>query len=1003
MSKKALKHLVTLAVLLSLFTGIASADLVGHWRFDEVSGTIASDSSRYGNHGTLEGDPQWVAGVLGNAFEGDGNGDYVRVPHSDSLDISAAATVAMWLYGGAPPDQPLCKGSGGGAWVASYSFRLDDAGGRQRQINFRGRVGTNADALNSATTIPDGEWTHVAITFDVSAPGDNQKIYINGQLDIESRSENPLSTNTDDLLIGADAYGTTRWHFQGMLDDVRIYNEALPGAKIPAIMKGQAEELASGPGPEGGVDDVPRHVVLNWTPGKFVVQHAVYWGTSFSDVNEAGFDEAVSVQDASTYDLGILDFGQSYYWRVDEVNGAPDNTVFKGDVWSFTVEPFSIPVDMITVTASSSHAANMGPENTINGVGLNELDQHSTEGTEMWLSGMGDATPSIQYEFDKPYKLHELWVWNSNQLIEAFVGLGAKDVTLEYSTDGVDWMTLEDARQFAQALGNASYTANTIVDLDGVLAKFVRITINAGYGMLPQHGLSEVRFYYIPTFVRAPQPADGDTTQGANVELNWRAGREAASHQVYLGTDAEDLPLVATTSASRHTANGLAYDTTYFWQVVEINEAEIPSAYAGEVWSFSTPTHGTVDGFDQYDDDCNRIFFAWDDGLGHNGGTEIEGCDVPASNGNGGGSIVGNNTAPFAERTIVAAGTQSLPFNYDNTFGQSEATLTLDGQDWTASGVQSLSLNFYGTVGNTGQLYVKINNAKVAYTDDPVNIARTEWQAWIIDLAQVGGNLQNVTSLTVGVDGANAAGMLYIDEIGLYPRTAEYLTPVDPGHASLAGHWSFDEAVGDVAADVSGNGNDGTLVGAGWDTGQTGSAMVFDGLSSYVDIPAAAWNTIEQQATVAVWMYVDSSISQNPFTMAAFQDPANGQTRVFSTHVLWGNTLYLDTGGDTGGYDRINKVAQANDYADAWIHWAFTKNAQTGEQKIYRNGVLWHSGTGMTRTMTGVTVFILGANAAATGEFWNGSMDDLRLYSQELSQEEILWLAGRTTPVVKPF
>jgi hypothetical protein len=150
-------------------------------------------------------------------------------------------------------------------------------------------------------------------------------------------------------------------------------------------------------------------------------------------------------------------------------------------------------------------------------------------------------------------------------------------------------------------------------------------------------------------------------------------------------------------------------------------------------------------------------------------------------------------------------------------------------------------------------------------------------------------------------------------------------------------------------------------------------------------------------------MYVDSSIAQTPFTIAAFQDPTDGQTRVFSTHVLWDNTLYLDTGGSTSGYDRISKAAQANDYADAWIHWAFTKNAESGEQKIYRNGTLWHSGTGLTRPMTGVTVFILGANAATTGEFWNGSMDDLRLYSTELSPEEILWLAGRTTPVVSAF
>ena len=78
-------------------------------------------------------------------------------------------------------------------------------------------------------------------------------------------------------------------------------------------------------------------------------------------------------------------------------------------------------------------------------------------------------------------------------------------------------------------------------------------------------------------------------------------------------------------------------------------------------------------------------------------------------------------------------------------------------------------------------------------------------------------------------------------------------------------------------------------------------------------------------------------------------------------------------------------------------------NAETGEQKIYRNGILWHSGTGLTRTMTGVTAFTLGSRTDHSAEFWNGSMDDFRLYNQELSQEEILWLAGITDAIHDPF
>jgi hypothetical protein len=526
-------------------------------------------------------------------------------------------------------------------------------------------------------------------------------------------------------------------------------------------------ELGSHPNPEHGAVDVPLGLILTWDAGDYAVTHDVYFGTSYVDVNDATTPDSAGQSDM-IYDPGPLDYGQTYYWRVDEVNGAPDNTVFKGEVWNFQIEPFSIPVEGISVTASSSNSDLMGPEKTIDGSGLNELDQHSTVATDMWLSAAGPA-PWIQYEFDKVYKLDQLLVWNSNQLVESFLGLGAKDVTIETSVDGAAWTALEGPIVFSQGTSMDDYAANTSVDFAGTMAQYVKITINAGYGMIPQYGLSEVRFLAIPTSAREPEPADGTTTDTADVVLDWRAGREAVSNEVYLGTDAANLDLVGTTGDSSFAAGILDYGTSYYWSVTSINEAETPSAYAGTVWSFTLPEYGVVDDFEQYDNQCNRIFFAWEDGLGHNGGTEIEGCDEPASNGNGGGSIVGNDQAPFAEKSIVNVDSkQSMPLNYDNSFGPSEATLTIPGQDWSAGGVTSLSLFFYGEADNSGQLYVKINNTKVAYSGDAADIAQAQWLQWNIDLSSVAG-LQNVTALTIGVDGASAAGMLYIDDIRLSP------------------------------------------------------------------------------------------------------------------------------------------------------------------------------------------------------------------------------------------
>jgi len=94
---------------------------------------------------------------------------------------------------------------------------------------------------------------------------------------------------------------------------------------------------AAGPSPADESTDVPRDVILGWSPGETAAAHDVYLGTVFDDVNDADRSDPRSVlarqgQIATTYDAGRLDFGQTYYWRIDEVNAPPDSTISKGDV-----------------------------------------------------------------------------------------------------------------------------------------------------------------------------------------------------------------------------------------------------------------------------------------------------------------------------------------------------------------------------------------------------------------------------------------------------------------------------------------------------------------------------------------------------------------------------------------------------------------------------------------------------------------------------------------------
>ncbi len=104
---------------------------------------------------------------------------------------------------------------------------------------------------------------------------------------------------------------------------------------------------ASLPSPVDGADEVARDVTLGWKRGISAESHNVYFGVDVNDVAEASVDEprgVLKIQNLglSTYDPGILDYGQTYYWRVDEVNDAEPDSPWKGEVWNFTTANYIV-------------------------------------------------------------------------------------------------------------------------------------------------------------------------------------------------------------------------------------------------------------------------------------------------------------------------------------------------------------------------------------------------------------------------------------------------------------------------------------------------------------------------------------------------------------------------------------------------------------------------------------------------------------------------------------
>ncbi len=147
----------------------------------------------------------------------------------------------------------------------------------------------------------------------------------------------------------------------------------LSNAILYMLGKPVVEGLATDPKPATDQTDVPADVTLTWTAGQFAQTHDVYVGLSLADVNNASRTNPLGVlasqgQSAGSFAPANLQYGQTYYWRVDEVNAPPSTRIVKGEIWSFTVEPLGYPITNVTATASSSQPG-MGPENTVNGSG----------------------------------------------------------------------------------------------------------------------------------------------------------------------------------------------------------------------------------------------------------------------------------------------------------------------------------------------------------------------------------------------------------------------------------------------------------------------------------------------------------------------------------------------------------------------------------------------------------------------------------------------------------
>jgi hypothetical protein len=287
-------------------------------------------------------------------------------------------------------------------------------------------------------------------------------------------------------------------------------------------------------------------------------------------------------------------------------------------------------------------------------------------------------------------------------------------------------------------------------------------------------GKTTVRGSSNSPFARFPSPATNAAGVQPYVVLAWTPGDFAATHDIYLGTDFNNVanantstPEIYQTSqprdANTYSPVGLQFGKTYYWRIDEVNDANV---WKGLVWQFTTNSYITLDNFESYADTAS-LLTSWKDG-----------------------SDLTSGSTTTLSTTIGHDQNHSLVFDYNNTgIGSkpyfSEVSSTSFYHNWSIASIAAIDLWYKGSAGNASeQMYIAFENQGsspvVVINPDPNAAKAADWQVWRIALRDVAGiNFADVNKIYVGFGNrsnpqAGGCGVVYIDDIQLHPRRCLY-------------------------------------------------------------------------------------------------------------------------------------------------------------------------------------------------------------------------------------
>ena len=208
------------------------AGLVAHYEFE--GDAVDTSGFQPPADGTIVGNPTYGSGVFGQGISLDGEGDYVDCGNESSFNLTNQLTVAAWIrVNEFDKKYQTIISKGDGSWRlarAGASNNIEFACNGTASTKWSG-WGEVPWAVSATIDVNDGKWHHIAGVFD----GSGLYLYIDGLLEAAKGAAKSIDISNHNVCIGANAQVPGR-EWNGLIDDVCIYNYALSQAEIVSIM-----------------------------------------------------------------------------------------------------------------------------------------------------------------------------------------------------------------------------------------------------------------------------------------------------------------------------------------------------------------------------------------------------------------------------------------------------------------------------------------------------------------------------------------------------------------------------------------------------------------------------------------------------------------------------------------------------------------------------------------------------------------------------------------------